>query len=609
MPDGNTSGFESRWLSSAISDVQTLLTSIGGTFRVLTSVELRPYRARGITHGWRLEVQFSDRLRCLNLLIDNRFPRTQARVALAEPPPLLSMPHVEDDGVLCLLPDPSTIDPFSPVKAVQHVLHLACDLIDEINRGDREQDFCQEFLSYWDKGCRENGPTIQSLLKAEGPSRLVKVWLGRERYVVANQQEEIIHWLGNLLQDAESGKRECHEALLLWLERPLIPKEYPRTATDLQKIARANGAEVLLERLTTNDELFRIVVILGAPTANGPCFGGVVVYPPDRNHLLGGHASDKINAGFRPGKVPRALQVARYFSNARIAHTNVSRVDSSWVHGRDQEKRHSVCRDARVAIIGCGSVGSSVASLLAKSGVGHLFLVDPQKLVWANIGRHVLGADTVGKFKAEALSDRIRRELPHLASVEARPQSWEELTENDLGKLSSMDLIVSTMGNWPAEGMLNEWHLTQIRRFPIVYGWTEPHGVAGHAVAVCSQGGCLQCGVDVTARCSIRVAEWPQGATDRQEPACGAYYQPYGPIEAENAVDLIAELCLDCLLKDVTVSTHRIWAARKALVDRAGGIWTPEWTEIAQGRDRGAFVEERIWPVLEACPECGVPRP
>ena len=347
--------------------------------------------------------------------------------------------------------------------------------------------------------------------------------------------------------------------------------------------------------------------MLGAPAANGPCLGGVVVYPPGKSSFPGGRASNRVTDGFRPGKVPRALQIARYFSAATLARTNVSRVDSSWVHGRDLDKQHGMCREAKVAIIGCGSIGGGVASLLAKSGVGSLFIVDPERLVWSNIGRHVLGGDSVGEYKAEALASGIRGQLPHVRSVEARHQAWEELGEDDLAKLAAMDLVVSATGSWPAEGMLNEWHRSEGREFPIVYGWTEPHAVAGHAVVICSDGGCLQCGVDATGQCKTRVADWPDGTPNRQEPACGGYFQPYGPIEVENVVTLIAELCLDCIVRDISVSTHRIWAARRALVDRAGGVWTPFWIEVASRHQEGAFRHERLWAKAKACPECGAP--
>ena len=56
-----------------------------------------------------------------------------------------------------------------------------------------------------------------------------------------------------------------------------------------------------------------------------------------------------------------------------------------------------------VAVIGCGSGGSTIADMLAKAGMGKLVLVDPDKLESGNLKRHVLTMDYVGMNKAEAM--------------------------------------------------------------------------------------------------------------------------------------------------------------------------------------------------------------
>jgi hypothetical protein len=139
---------------------------------------------------------------------------------------------------------------------------------------------------------------------------------------------------------------------------------------------------------------------------------------------------------------------------------------------------------------------------------------------------------------------------------------------------------------------------------PIVYGWTEPHACAGHAVAIAGGGGCLQCGLTDTGQPLLRLTQWPDGSVLRQEPACGAVYQPYGPVELAHVVALVAELALDSLLGAVTTSVHRIWAGRRRLLEMAGGTWTAAWIEIARDRLDGGFVHERPWPASAACGEC-----
>ena len=151
---------------------------------------------------------------------------------------------------------------------------------------------------------------------------------------------------------------------------------------------------------------------------------------------------------------------------------------------------------------------------------------------------------------------------------------------------------------------MNEWHLRQKRSVPIVYGWTEAHACAGHAVAILATGGCLQCGLTEHGESRSPVSTWPKGSPIRGEPACGASFQPYGPIELSYVSALVAELSLDCLLGRVTASTQRTWIGRRSLLEDAGGEWTPEWRKRAEACPQGGFIDERPWLTIKGCPEC-----
>lgn len=58
-------------------------------------------------------------------------------------------------------------------------------------------------------------------------------------------------------------------------------------------------------------------------------------------------------------------------------------------------------------LVGCGSVGSLVALELAKAGVGRFMLIDNDILGYHNLCRHQCGLLDVGRYKTEAVRDRI----------------------------------------------------------------------------------------------------------------------------------------------------------------------------------------------------------
>jgi hypothetical protein len=68
--------------------------------------------------------------------------------------------------------------------------------------------------------------------------------------------------------------------------------------------------------------------------------------------------------------------------------------------------------DRRVAIIGCGALGSALAELLVRMGVRSMLLVDGQVLESGNVVRHALTNNDSGKPKAIALAAMLRAVSP-----------------------------------------------------------------------------------------------------------------------------------------------------------------------------------------------------
>lgn len=560
-----------RGFQSAAAAVSASLRELPDAVQQLGTAELLAYPERGFVAGWRLTIQFTDGTRRLDLLVDEWFPRSAPRAALVDRPAFLTWPHVERDGVLCVLPGTATVDPTNPAGAARRILGVACELIEECIVGSNTDDFRQEFLSYWIWALPEKTEVCYSLLSPAQPTRAIRVWDGTSFALLADSDQDISRWLNN-----RRGETQSHDSpsggLLLWLQAALTPAQYPADGRALLDLVRRAGGVELLDRLVKENPS-RIMIALGAPTSNGPCLAVIAVLRPLANAPPRGGSRDPLQDGFRRGKMPAAILTPRFVAGGRIMKSSVERVDADWILGRNESTQLDRMRAARVLVLGCGSVGAPVALALIQAGVSNMTLIDPDSLSWANTTRHPLGASFVGRNKAEALTEQIRRSHPHVGDISAHPRRWQDVMRTSPDVFSAATLIVSAMGDWEAEGGLNEWHVASGRLVPVVYGWTEPFACAGHAVAICREEGCFNCGMsNLGAALSTRIS-W-HAETVRQEPACGASYQPYGVVALGHIVSAIAGVTITHLTQDVSQSSAVVWSGDEDLLKACGGSWT-----------------------------------
>lgn len=86
-------------------------------------------------------------------------------------------------------------------------------------------------------------------------------------------------------------------------------------------------------------------------------------------------------------------------------------------------------RQAHVAVVGIGGVGSWAVEALARSGVGELTLIDLDHVAQSNINRQVHAlASTLGQAKVQAMAERIAQINPacrvHGIEEFVEPQNW-----------------------------------------------------------------------------------------------------------------------------------------------------------------------------------------
>ena len=117
-------------------------------------------------------------------------------------------------------------------------------------------------------------------------------------------------------------------------------------------------------------------------------------------------------------------------------------------------------RQARIAVVGLGGVGSWTVEALARSGVARLVLIDLDQVAESNINRQVqaLGS-TVGLAKAEALRRRIADIHPgcEVIVVEdfATPDNWPALLP------AEVDVLIDACDQSAAKLALATWALAE----------------------------------------------------------------------------------------------------------------------------------------------------
>ena len=110
-------------------------------------------------------------------------------------------------------------------------------------------------------------------------------------------------------------------------------------------------------------------------------------------------------------------------------------------------------KNATVMIVGVGAVGSFAAEALARTGIGHLILVDFDTVEQSNINRQLFALDsTVGQAKVSVAATRIRDINPDM-TIYALNVFFDENTVLD----SKPDFIIDAIDTVPSKIALYKW--------------------------------------------------------------------------------------------------------------------------------------------------------
>lgn len=117
-------------------------------------------------------------------------------------------------------------------------------------------------------------------------------------------------------------------------------------------------------------------------------------------------------------------------------------------HGEDLQNK--ICA-ARVAVCGLGGLGSNIAIALARAGVGHLHLIDFDRVDLTNLNRQQYAVGQLGQYKTDALRETLSLVSPY---CDVTCDTIQVTEENLPDLLKTEDYICEAFDRAEAKAML-----------------------------------------------------------------------------------------------------------------------------------------------------------
>jgi len=145
---------------------------------------------------------------------------------------------------------------------------------------------------------------------------------------------------------------------------------------------------------------------------------------------------------------------------------------------------------AHIVVAGLGGLGSPVSIYLAAAGVGHLTVIDAQRVELSNLNRQVLHRETdVGQSKVKSATEKLKA-----MNLDIKVDGiFVQITSENVGRhIKGADVVVDGLDNYSTRYLLNEACVKN--NIPFIHGAVE--GLRGQLMTILpGKGPCLKCAV------------------------------------------------------------------------------------------------------------------
>ena len=280
--------------------------------------------------------------------------------------------------------------------------------------------------------------------RADAPVVAGSPWVGFAELREPNHRTEIIGWW-------PAGGALPNESALAILLHKRLPFEYPETVRALLDEFKSHGIEysrfilALAAYANHSPSGSPLLIVLGTPmrrpVARGPHLQHIAVWQVSADdadqlrHLA--VTTDTANSTERDSAIHA---VVSWSLTAKVGWCQVEEMRPEVTLRRDQNSPMAWFLGKRVAIWGCGAIGSHLAESVVRAGAAQVDLADNKRVTPGILVRQGFEDADVGRLKVDALADRLKRIAPDLVTTKSSNDLIAHLQDSD--PLPGVDLLI-----------------------------------------------------------------------------------------------------------------------------------------------------------------------
>ena len=125
---------------------------------------------------------------------------------------------------------------------------------------------------------------------------------------------------------------------------------------------------------------------------------------------------------------------------------------------------NSVAARSDLLVIGAGALGSVLAEMLARAGIGEITIIDPDHIEAGNLVRHTLLASDIGQPKALTLAARLNAATLH-ASIAGINAAFPPTDVESAVRINACDVVIDTTGDDKAATAMGNFLWGRVKTF------------------------------------------------------------------------------------------------------------------------------------------------